>query len=252
MGMVDVVDTLFHLDDPHHQRRRRKSRRYEDLQRLCAMLNGDLMTGELTHFCWDPATGEGCCSDRDECVGKVVFACSCALFGEADPVPCESRWANLLSNKEKTLLRRCAYKLGILAFGSSGHGHDVALVSSVEVDAAAGENYFEIVNRSRLSKTRAYFEDPRSMPELVVCTAALDIIDFNMLYPFLGDAVQEDAGRQVLPLLASVVDGLGRGRSCPPTMVPARLGTSAARGAHVLALEPQSSVAVVLGVVPEV
>lgn len=61
-----------------------------------------------------------------------------------------------------------------------------------DVDAAAAaENYNEIVNTARMGKTRAYFASPKSMHELVVYFAILDVVDDHLLFPFLGDALQE-------------------------------------------------------------
>lgn len=118
-SLATMFDILFKMDDEHTDRKRGRSRRHSDLARLGRVLNGDMMDDDLKHFCWDSDEGRPCCEDRDDCVGKVVFACSCALFGDGDPSPCERRWTNLLSNMKKTLLRRCTQRIGLDAFGSA-------------------------------------------------------------------------------------------------------------------------------------
>lgn len=188
--MSDIVDLLFDMDGEHHNRASGKSRRHEDLRRLSKLLNGNLLEGGLVHFCWEAEEGRPCCGSRGDSVDKVIFACSCALFGECDPIPCESRWTNLSANMKKTLLRSCADKVGLDAFGRGAVG-GTAHEGLEEVDAAASDNYNDIVNKTRMSKTRAYFADARSLHELAVYVVVLDVVDTHLLFPFLGDALQE-------------------------------------------------------------
>lgn len=56
---------------------------------------------EMTYFCWNVEEARPCCSNWDECVGKVVLACASTLFGEADPLYAEIRWASALANMKK-------------------------------------------------------------------------------------------------------------------------------------------------------
>lgn len=202
LSMYDVVDLLFKMQDGHHDRKHGKSRRHQDLQHLCSMINGDLLSAEdgvVTHFCWSHDTAAPCCSDDEECVAKMVSACACALFGDADPIPAESRWTSALANMNKLLLRRCAANFGIAAFVFVQPSSPAP--STVEVDIAASEGYFELVNRSRIDKVRTYFADPLTMPELVVFSSILEIADSHLLYPFLDDALREDGRPPKLKLL---------------------------------------------------
>lgn len=180
------------MNAPHHNRKRGgKSQRHQDLERLCGVMNGSVLDNRLVHFCWDASAGGACCEDDEDCLGKMVFACSCALFGEADPVPAESRWTHLLMNMRKTLLRRCVHGLGLDAFQFAQSGNATEPSCDID-DAAATEAYHELVNKSRLQKTQAYFANPRSMHELVVYCAILAAADENLLYPFMHDCLQDD------------------------------------------------------------
>lgn len=197
-GIVDmylIADILFKLDDPRHNRKGRggKSQRHDDITRLCRMMNGNMLEDSLVHYCWNESTGQGCCADREEAVGKMVFACSCALFGEADPLPAESRWTNLLMNMQKTLLRRCAQGLGLDAFQYAPVSG--AAAAMMEVDEAAMEKFYDLVNKSRLDKTRMYFAEPRTMHELVVYCVILDAADDNLLYSLMDDALHDSGER---------------------------------------------------------
>lgn len=146
------------------------------------MLNGDMLEGGLVHFCWNEGSGGPCCEDRDDCVAKMVFAVSTALFGETDPLPAESRWTNLLMNMQKTVLRKCAANLGLEAFGFLGSSA-TGCPQTIEVDDAATESYYELVNKSRMQKAQEYFSDPRTIHELIVYSSILDVADSNLLYP---------------------------------------------------------------------
>lgn len=147
----------------------------------------------LFHHCWDSEQRAACCHDREEAVGKVVFACSCALFGETDPLPAESRWTNLLMNMKKTVFRRCVHGLGLAAF--EGCCAEALQATPSDVDEAATEQYYEIVDRTRLQKTQGYFKDPVVAHELVVFCALLEVVDGNLSYPFLQDSACDDDDR---------------------------------------------------------
>lgn len=203
VSMTDVVEILAKPTEDFHKRKRGESEQLKDLRRLCAMLNGDLLEGgeTLTHYCWDSSSsqpGTACCEDREDCIGKMAFACSRALFGSADPVPAESRWTNVLTNIKKLLLRACAKNLGVAALQ---FGVAAGPAQSFEVDGDAAEDYFTMVNRSRLQKTRDYFGNPATLPELVVYAALLEVSDSHLLYPFLDDALREDGGHSKLELV---------------------------------------------------
>lgn len=133
-----VVEDLFKPAAAFHDRKRGKSQKLDELQRLCGMLNSDLLAGRqaVTHFCWDSGRGVLCCADRDERVSKMVHACASALFGEADPIPAESHWTNALANMKKLLLRACTKRLGLDAFD---FGQASGSSSAADIDGDAGQ-----------------------------------------------------------------------------------------------------------------
>jgi hypothetical protein len=89
----------------------------------------------------------------------------------------------------KTLLRRLTYKLGIDSFPGR---HD-AEVRQIDIDGQAMDNYFDLINKSRISKTVSYYSSEESMQQLAVFCILLDAVDSSLLYPLLGDTLKDPA-----------------------------------------------------------
>lgn len=115
VGLEALVDILFDMGAAHHRRGKcgGHSLKWQALQSLFRVVNGDLRSKIWTHFCWDPATGRPCCKSQAHCAERTTAACIDALLTEADPIAAESRWTHVLSNMRKTVLRRAVCSVGI-------------------------------------------------------------------------------------------------------------------------------------------
>jgi hypothetical protein len=91
-------------------------------------------------------------------------------------------------NMRKTLLRRLASRLGIDAFVSKPE----ADIRQIEVDGQAMDDYFDLINKSRIQKTSEYYGQESNFWELGVYSILLDVCDSRLLYPLLGDALRGD------------------------------------------------------------
>lgn len=190
------IDILYKPSDPYHDRKKgRKSQRSNDLAFLKEMLNGNVL-GVWEHYCFDPQSGKPCCESLSESREKTVRAVINFFQGEAEPIPAEARWTHTLSNFKKTLMRKAIYSMGVKCFPGGASGWEDGLVAQIQdVDGQAMEDYADNLNKTRLSKTLAYFNDTSTFPELAILTLVLDTVDTHLLYPMLGDPALQDDGQ---------------------------------------------------------
>lgn len=112
------------------------------------------------------------------------MACANAMFGEADPVPAESRRTHLLGNMQKTLLRAAVFNIGLDAFEVADTGEDDG---QVDIDADAFGGFGERARRVRSRRTIEYYGDRTNIWQLAVFVALLKAYDSLLLYPMLSD-----------------------------------------------------------------
>lgn len=186
-----AIDILYQLDAPHHKRGADGegcSQRLADLKALANMVNGDLRA-VWTHWCWSDTTSRPCCGSHAECVEKTTTAVVNALFGQADPIPAESRWTSMLANFKQTILRKLVHSAGIACFDLTADVGGSAEEGMVQVDGEAGESFFQFIKQTRIGRVAEYYRDGRTFNELVVISIAMGIYDGRLLYPMLGDPV---------------------------------------------------------------
>ena len=107
LDLRTVVDYLFDLDAPYHNRAKsEKSRRHQDLTQVCNMVNWDLRGEANIHYCHDPVTGLPCCANREDTIDKISRFVGNAMFGGSDPILAENIWTHVLTNLKQTLFRR--------------------------------------------------------------------------------------------------------------------------------------------------
>lgn len=187
LTLTVVADILFDFNAPHHDRKNGgQAQKKTDLLALCELVNCDL-TGNFTHYCWNSSTGRPCCRNPADMKEKLVVALSHALFGEADPVPAESRWTHLLSNFKKTLLRKLVFGFGIKAFPNVTTPEDTKPAEGIK---AALDEYFKKLQGQRVANTADYYQNDMNMFQLAVYTMALECCDSLLLYPLLGDTLR--------------------------------------------------------------
>lgn len=154
------------------------SQRWSDWTFLCEMVNGDLRSGQWAHYCWD--NNGACCNIKDEALEKTTMACVNAMFGQADPIPAESRWMHLLSNMRKTLLRAIVHRVGLDCFGCADMDADEG---NIDVDADAVGGFAEKARAARSRRTKEYYNDDKNTFQLCI---------FACLIKVLGDGDDDD------------------------------------------------------------
>lgn len=97
-------DILFGLEADRHRRKTGKSAFHNDLQTFMSMVNGDVTSDRLEHYCWSE-DGRPCCQTKDICQEKLTVAVV-NLLSPAGSIPCESRWTNLFAGHELEPLGR--------------------------------------------------------------------------------------------------------------------------------------------------
>eukprot|EP00959_Pyramimonas_sp_CCMP1952_P185986 3888828-Pyramimonas_sp.AAC.1 len=194
-----VTDTLYDLTAEHHERKSKdgaiigESQLIKDLKELVAMCNGSLSADTWTHYCWDPVLQRPCCSSRADAVEKMTVAVVHAMYGSSDPRPAESRWTHLLQSFKRTLIRRVVHKIGLDCFVETAPVDDGNEATHVTVEDEGSDEYFKHLIRVRTRKVKDYSANDLNMHQLVVYTAILEISDSNLLYPLLGDAIEDTA-----------------------------------------------------------
>lgn len=210
-----LCDILFDWDAPHHRRKHGHSQRYQDLEFLCLMCNGDMSSHRMQHFCWCAASQAPCCASRGEAVAKTVRAIMHCMYSAADPIPAESRWTHMLANFKSSLLRKLVHSVGIDAFVN-----DSAAVAEAEDDGSmvlgegeALDNFMRKVAKTRRQKVVTYYRDESNFHKLAILTNTVQVADSRLLYPLLGDAIHKKSrgDSSYLAILLAKDDGnLGR------------------------------------------
>lgn len=189
------VDVLFVFDSGHHKRKGKGSQQgvsqnHADMCNLCDIVNCDLRGERLVHHCWNAESRRPCCANQEQTAERVTVAIVNALLGTCDPIPAESRWTHLLSNMKRTLLRYAVFRVGIDSFVRSSP-HDAAPPADVNVDDQAASSFLQEVHKSRVQKTREYYQQDRNLHELAVYAVMLETCDSRLLYPLLGDPIKD-------------------------------------------------------------
>lgn len=181
-------DILFDLEADHHRRTTGKSVFYNDLQAFMSMVNGDVTSDRLEHYCWSEG-GRPCCQNMEACQEKTTVAALNLLTG-AGSISCESRWTNLLPSMKRTLTRMVVKALRPSNFDAAAEARQAD--SPLDGDDAAKAEYFQALNSARAQRANAYFADDKNKFELGVLVVVLEVSD-KLLYAMLGGADRSQA-----------------------------------------------------------
>lgn len=183
------VEVVFDTGAGHHQRATGqtggKSRQLQDLEELCAIVNGDMAAKKWTHWCYDPSSGQPCCKSSAHMLERITTACANALFAQGDPIPAESRWTYLLSNMRKALLRKAVFGIGVNSFEAPRGTGDAELV---DIDSEAlGGGVGEAADGVRARRLAEYYGNDANFHELAIFTVIVGVYDKYLIYPMMGD-----------------------------------------------------------------
>lgn len=125
-----------------------------------------------------------CCNNKYHALEKTTVACVNAMFGQSDPIPAESRWAHMLRNMRKTLLRAVVYRVGLDCFEC---GDMDAADGQIDIDADAVGGSAGKARAVRSRRTAEYYNDEQHIFQLGVFACLIKTYDSLLLYTLLGD-----------------------------------------------------------------
>lgn len=193
LGLAPFAETLSDMASQQHERtggklapgRTRMSQWWSGLTLLSEMVNGDLRSGQWTNYCWDSSTGNACCDNKDEAMEKTTLAFVKAMFGQADRIPAESRWAHLL---RATCARRCCGQSPTASVSIASIVRTwVQTRGKIDVDADAVGGFAEKARADRSWRTKEYYSDDENISQLGIFACLIKIDDSLLLYTMLGD-----------------------------------------------------------------
>jgi len=157
--------------------------------------------GCLRHYCWDDASGQPCCADREEAVEKVTTAILNVLISRSWVVGTENRWTHTL----RTLARlACGFLWGGAlpeCLDKLRFTWDVDLDNLEDLLAAlvAAENPNSDGHRKlRLARICKVFREPAVVWQLPVLVTGLRCVDDFMYFVF---GTQSDDRPSLLDIL---------------------------------------------------
>ncbi|MDA8584253.1 hypothetical protein N9L68_08450, partial [bacterium] len=204
LTLREVVGIIFHLDAEWHKRARGKtSQFYTDLVALCNHINGCVLADEMIHWCWEEEAATDCHRCATDVTDESIECCHNAFFGKADPEPAASRWANVLPNMQRTVLRRVLWGIGT---GAIVGGPENVIVDEVQFADEADDNFINALQWVRRKTTNAYLKDDATFKELGVYIIMLDVFDGELLFPLLGDPFKAEPKPENVPKLSLILD----------------------------------------------